>query len=199
LSHEFQANHDGRDLPEVVSVSFKPEALTAFEEWRMVLVRLAPRSRRPLLRATIATLYSLFTCIIVGYWIGMEGSPGLQPETMALMFFAVGLLVPYRLWLRKHTLIKGLRGMGPVTVELSQESVTIRAKHRVSRIDWAGVVELRSSMREIVLRYHAGDVTSIPTRIFADPEHQARFLQLASFGLAQSRHDPASQLGVRGI
>jgi hypothetical protein len=196
LSHEFPANIDGRNLPEVVSVSFKPEAFTAFEEWRMVLVRIAPGSRLPVVRQMILAVYFLFTTAVVGYGIGTLGSPGLQPETMALAFSMVGLLYPIRLWRIKNVLIKALRGLGPITVGLGRDDVTILSKNRVTRIDWAGVLELRASPKEIILRYQAGDVSWIPARVFADPEHLARFREMATFALAHSRPDPATQPGA---
>jgi hypothetical protein len=196
LRDAFPEHDYGRDLPEVVSVTFKPEALTAYEEWRMFLVRVAPASKRPVLSMVLRVLYLLLALPFLGYLIGSAGSPGLQPETMAVAGFAAGLLIPFRIWRTKNTLIKALRGIGPVTVELSQESVTIRAKHRVTRIDWAGVVEVRATSRQIVLRFNAGDATSIPTRLFSDPEHEARFRDLASFCQASSSHEPASRPGV---
>jgi hypothetical protein len=175
---------DGSDLPEVVSVTIKPEALTSFEEWRMVLVRLAPRSRRPALIRVIVIAYLLISFGTLGYIVGTQGSPGLNPVVMALAGSGVGLLYMVRLWSVKTVLIKGLRELGSVTIELRRESATIRSKHRVTRLDWAGVREMRTSPGEIVLAYRAGDVSWIPTRAFADPEHEARFLAMAGYGLA---------------
>jgi hypothetical protein len=179
------------DVPEVVSVTFKPEALTTFEEWRMVLVRFAPGSDRPALKTLFGAVYIPFAFGFLGFLIGAAGSPGLQPDTMALAGFAMGLLYPFRLWRIKTMLVKSLRGVGPVTVELDRDHVSILSKNRVTRIDWAGVLELRASPKEIALKYSHGDLSWIPTRVFADHEHEARFLRLAEHGLARSRHDPA--------
>jgi hypothetical protein len=186
------------DIPEVVSVSFKPEALTTFEEWRMFLVRIASASKRPGLRMALGLLYLLFALPFLGFMIGMAGWPRLQPDTAALMGFGVGLLFPYRVWRTKNTFIKALRGLSPITIELDRECVSVRAKHRHSRIDWAGVVELRTTSREIVLRYNAGDVSWIPTRVFASPEHEARFLEIAKSCLKQEHQGSVSQL-VRSV
>jgi hypothetical protein len=123
---------DGSDLPEVVSVTIKPEALTSFEEWRMVLVRLAPRSRRPALIRVIVIAYLLISFGTLGYIVGTQGSPGLNPVVMALAGSGVGLLYMVRLWSVKTVLIKGLRELGSVTIELRRESATIRSKHRVT-------------------------------------------------------------------
>jgi hypothetical protein len=183
---------ESRELFEVVSVSFKPEALTAIEEWRWVFTRLAPGWRRPIARAMVAVVYMLLALPFVGFLIGMAGWPNLQPETMALAFFAVGLLYPFRLWRVKRAAIQAIRGLGPLTIELDDEGVTIRLKNRLSRIDWAGVVEVRANAREIVLRYQAGDASWVPTRFFANPEHEARFLRLAESGLARSGRGPDS-------
>jgi hypothetical protein len=193
LSDDFPANNHGRDLPKVVSVSFKPEALSSIEEWRMVLCRLLPGSRRPVLRLALNSLFVVGYLTFVGYLIGQAGWPRLQPETMATAFFLAGLLYPFRAWRIKRKLVKMLRELGPMTIELDQESATIRAKHRLSRIDWAGIIEVRANHREIVLRFKAGDASWLPTWAFADPDHEARFLQLADFGLNSHRHDPASQ------
>jgi hypothetical protein len=183
---------DSQEVSEIVSVSFKPEALTAIEEWRWIFTRYAPGRRRPIVRAMVAVVYILLALPFLGFLIGNAGRPNLQPETMSLAFFAVGLLYPYRLWRVKRAATQALRGLGPFTVDLDGESVTIRVRNRLSRIDWAGVVEIRRNAREIVLRYQAGDASWVPTRFFADPEHEARFLQLAESGLAHSRSGPHS-------
>ena len=195
------------DLPEVVSVTFKPEALTSLEEWRMVLVRLAPRSRRPALRIAILIVYFCGSCAVVGFGLGTMGSPGLDPGTMALAGFGIGLMIPLRYWLVKRALIKALRGVGPITVELARDSVTILSRDRATRVDWPGVLGLRANSTEVVIRYRAGDLSWIPTRVFADPDHESRFLQLAGFGLrvvvggvghagrGRARELPGAQLG----
>jgi hypothetical protein len=143
-------------------------------------------------RAMAAVVYILLALPFLGFLIGNAGRPNLQPEGMALVFFAVGLLYPFRLWRVKRGAIQAIRGLGPFTIELDGESVTIRLKNRLSRIDWAGVVEVRRNAREIVLRYQAGDASWVPTRFFAHPEHEARFLRLAESGLARSRRGPDS-------
>ncbi len=188
----FPINDEG-DLPAIVSVTFKPEALTTLEEWRMVLGRLLPASRLPILRVVLSSLWIVGGMTWLGYWIGRAGWPGLQPEPMAFAFFLASLLYPYRLLKIKAQLTRVLRSLGPLTIELSGESVTIRSKHRMTRIDWEGVVEVRADSKQVVIRYQAGDASWIATRHFADHEHEARFLELARRCLAQARHDPASQ------
>lgn len=196
MRDDFPSTDDGRDLPEVVSVSFKPESLTAFEEWRMFLVRAAPASKRPALRTSVVVVYLLVACPFLCYLIGMLGRPGLEPEVMAVAGFGVGTLFPIRLWRVKKLLTRLWREQSPFTIELSEESVTLRSRFRCMRIDWPGVVEIRATSREVVLKYRAGDASWLPTRFFADHDHEARFVDFANYGLAQVRQDPTSQAGL---
>ena len=191
MTHEGTAD-DRAVVSNLVSVTFKPEALTGFEQWRWVLVRMAPTWKRPVLRVTAAVVYFLFALPFLGFVIGMAGWPNLQPGTMAVAAFALAFLYPFRLWRIKSAAMRLVRGLGPLTVELDDEGVTTRFRNRVTRIDWAGVVEVRSTAYEVVLRYQAGDASWIPTGAFADLEHEARFLHVAEDGLARSRPETAA-------
>jgi hypothetical protein len=183
------------DHSRVVSVSFKPEALTGFQQWRWVLVRIGPRRRRPMLRVTFGIVYLMLAMPVLGFILAMAAWPNFEPVTVVLGFFVLSLFFPYRLWALKFAAMKQIRGLGPITVELDEEGVTQRMKNRRTRIDWPGVIEVRRNSQEVILLHQAGDLSWVPATAFTDPEHEARFMYLAEECLARSRRDGDSTPG----
>jgi hypothetical protein len=187
-----------RPEPIVVAVTYKPESLADWEEWRMALYRMYPGSRRAVLKAVVIVLYFVLALAFLGYLIGLAGSPGLQPEFMAIAFAAAGLFYPIRLRRIKTMLTTALREHSPYSIELFQEGLTIRIKNRVTWIEWPEVRDVLVTRIEFVFLYRAGDTSWVPRKAFLDPEHADRFLEVARWGLSHSRATSTSQPALDG-
>jgi len=180
-----QETREARTIP-MSSVSYKTSSLTFADIARLCVQASFPRARRPLGCCFLLVAYVFFSLGFVGFLIGTIGSPNITPEKCALAFAAFGILIPVRFLVGVTRNSRVLRSRGQTTLEVDENGLIRRSGHRFTHHDWAGVVEIRQTRKDLMFLFDMGDFAWLPRWAFLDPEHEARFLEIARDGLASA-------------